>query len=310
MANMMRAVIVVLGFGASATIAGCSGAPDDTTDSEVTQSVQELVLLECTDQAAVCIRNARTVSDLATCNEAYAQCLLGQPQEVADALDAVTDCAQDALTCVETAQTPAQLLSCSEGRVSCVGDALGVAVPEPSQALGCADDAQTCVTNAASIADLTACAEGFATCATDFTADVIGAVPLPQEVTDIVDTTVTCTQGLEACVFAAATPSDLLACEETHVGCVAGALGVDLPSISEAVDCADEAAQCVFNAASIADLEACATGLTSCASASVGVSTGIPLIDCTAQLAQCLATNPFGALQCADQARQCALATP
>jgi hypothetical protein len=188
--------------------------------------------------------------------------------------------------------------------VTCVGDALGVDLPEPIAAVECAEAATSCVADASSIAELTQCAEDLSACTLDFVDDLVGALPLPPEVGDAIGAVTDCAQELQSCVIDARSPADLLACQDEQAACIADAVGVDIPSVSDALTCTEDAAQCVLDARSIADLQDCASGLTSCVA--VGLpQTGIPIIDCSTQFTQCVAANPFNILQCADQARQC-----
>jgi hypothetical protein len=270
----------------------------------VGQTQEELLIIDCTAEVTACIRDARSIRALTTCNRDYAQCLAGQPQEILDAVDGVTACAEDAVSCVEAAQTPSDLVACSEGRVTCVGDALGVPLPEPVAAVQCAEEATSCVVDASSIAELTQCAEDLSACTLDFADDLVGALPLPPEVGTAIRAVTDCAQSLESCVFDARSPEDLLACQDEQATCIADAIGVDIPSVSDALTCTEDAAQCVLDARSIADLQDCTSGLTS--GLAVGLpQTGVPIIDCSTQFTQCVASNPFNILQCADQARQC-----
>ena len=90
---------------------------------------------------------------------------------------------------------------------------------------------------------------------------------LPAEVTAAVVAAVDCTSELDECVFDAQTPSELTACAEGEVVCVAGVLDVvDLPTIVDDTSaCADSAVECINAATSVSELTACAEGLGGCA---------------------------------------------
>lgn len=267
----------------------------------------------CAEDAASCVEAATSVADLTACGNALVDCaedaasatagsVPGVPSGVTDALDGVRACTDDLRSCVQSAQTPSALLSCQETQASCVADSLGVNLPDPSAVTDCADDAAQCVQNASSVQDVASCSEAFADCAGTAAQDIVGDLPLPDELTSAVSTVSTCADDARACIQAAQSPSDLVACQEAQVTCVTDALGVDVPSPEDVVQCATSATDCVLSAGSLSDLDGCVDSLTSCVELP---TTGLPLVDCSTQFTQCLAQNPFGALQCAEQARQC-----
>lgn len=271
--------------------------------------------VECAESATECVADARSLEDLTACTTDLAECttdavvdivdevpVIGGP--LGDAIGQTEDCLSEALTCTTAAQSPAELIDCQQGQVECLAGVVGVELPNPFDAVDCADSAAQCVLEARSLSELQDCAEDLSVCGGGFIEDTVGGLPLPGELGDAVNDLTGCAVDLQSCVVSAESPDDLLACEDANVTCVGGTLGVDLPSGSDAIECVEAGTECVFEASSLAELDACRQELTTCAGDLVP-TTGVPLVDCTAQFTQCLAVNPFALFDCAEEARIC-----
>lgn len=274
-------------------------------------------LASCSEDAAQCVGSATTLADLSACSETFTTCAAAAatatasdilPTSFTDVINDAGVCLDDLRTCVSAAQAPSDLVACEETETACLASSLGVTLPDLSVATTCAEDATTCVANASTLADVTACANTFAACAGGFATDVITGLPLPQELTDAFTALAACNTTLDACVQAAQSPSDLTACQEQGATCVGTALGLALPTGADIIGCTDTASQCVLAATTLTEFQGCVDGLATCVGPAP--SSGATTIDCAAQFTQCVATNPFGLLQCADQERLCLAGTP
>jgi hypothetical protein len=108
------------------------------------------------------------------------------------------------------------------------------------------------------------------------------------------------------CVTKAGRPSALAACGQTEVECVAGGLGVELPTIpvAEATSCAEKAAKCTIQSRRLRDVTTCASSLVGCAESVVEKA---PAVGCAASFTKCLLANPLRFFDCAQKSRACLL---
>jgi hypothetical protein len=303
---MNHSSIVAFMFLGTSIVSGCAAKVDGQDPPERSStSVQSLTLTQCASQRDACFAND-PLFGLFICPAQYARCTVtasnGLPAQVNQAISDAAACNSANLECTNAATTPAEVAACATTLATCVASIVQVNLPTiVTGTATCVTDSVKCINAAETVSDLTTCANNLESCAVTQAQSVV-----PQQVGQVLGNVSSCETTLNSCIAAATTPAAVTACTQTGATCVAGSLGVTLPTVSVTgvVQCTETAAKCALDASSVAAVTECATSLTSCVQEAVGTTTPPPMT-CQQKWTACLAKNPLNFVTCDLQLLSC-----